>query len=122
MTEVEKRLETAIRERDICLCRLAEEKMARDLERIQCEDGSVCELHALGEEFIKLIENGIDALIAFRAVKCTCEQKPEVIGAVNTDGGHESEYFSSRELDRLTAKDLENPAVYKKAIQSLKKL
>ena len=59
MTEVEKRLETAIRERDICLCRLAEEKMARDLERIQCEDGSVCELHALGEEFIKLIENGI---------------------------------------------------------------
>ena len=96
--------------------------MARDLERIQSEDGSVCELHALGEEFIKLIENGIDALVAFRAVKCSCKKQPEIIGAVCSDSGHESEYYSSRELDRLTAKDLENPAVYKKAIQSLKKL
>ena len=122
MTELEKRLETAICERDICLSRLAEERMARDLERIQSEDSSVCELHALGEEFIKLIENGIDALIAFRAVKCSCEQKPDTIGAVATEGGRESEYYSSRELDRLTAKDLEDPAVYKKAIQSLKKL
>ena len=74
-----------------------------------------------GEEFIKLIENGIDALIAFRAVKCNCK-KPQSIGAVDTEGGRESEFYSSRELDRLTAKDLEDPAVYKKAIQSLKKL
>ena len=114
-------LEMAIRERDICLSRLAEQKMERDLVRIQAEDNSVCELHALGEEFIKLIENGIDALIAFRAVRCNCE-KPQSIGAVDTEGGRESEFYSSRELDRLTAKDLEDPAVYKKAIQSLKKL
>ena len=122
MTELEQRLEIAMRERDLCLSRLAEEKMARDLERIQGEDSDVCELHALGEEFIKLIENGIDALIAFRAVKCSCEQIPEPIGEICSDGGRESEYYSSRELDRLTAKDLENPAVFKKAIQSLKKL
>lgn len=120
LTELIHELERTRRERDICLEKLACDKMARDLERIQGDHPEVCDLCALGDDFIRLVENGIDALTAYRAV-CQKPAAPD-IGALGTAGHRAPELYSSRELDRLTARDLEDPAVYKKAIESLKHL
>ena len=44
-------------------------------------------------------------------------------GSVTGHGaGAEKEFFTSEELDRLSQKDLENPAIFDKAMKSLKKI
>jgi len=106
--------------------KLANDSMLRDLERIQKIDPSVESLDSIGGDFVKLIENGVDATVAFLAVSKATEgkvsPKPPKTGAVGFSEKRERGYFSSRELDRLTEKDLENPAIFKKAMESLKKL
>ena len=105
---------------------LARDSMARDLERIKRLDPSIKSLESLGGEFIRLIESGIDAKDAFYAVKGVSagEQtpKPPRLGAVGFSESRGQRYFSSRELDRLSAKDLENPKTFKLAMESLKRL
>lgn len=114
------------RQNSIYLERLVSNKMAADLELIQKTDPGITDLSALGEDFIRLIENGIDATVAYSAVKKATDskavQRPPETGSVGTGDVSSKRFFTSRELDRLSAKDLENPAIFKKAMESLKRL
>lgn len=105
---------------------LIKNKMESDLKSIQRLDPSVTDLESLGDEFLRLIENGIDASVAFSAVRKATEgkvtPKPPVTGAVGRSESPKNKFYTSKELDRLTAKDLENPAVFRKAMESLKML
>lgn len=110
---------------DIYLKKLVDDKMAHDLEAIAGVDPSVVSLADCGCEFIQLIENGIDALCAFHAVKNSKKPtapKTPVTGRLFSDHPCASEFFSSRELDRLSARELEDPDVFKKAMRSLRRL
>lgn len=79
----------------------------------------------LGEQFIALRAQGIDPIVAYSAVaaakQATAKPKPPEMGAVGQKPV-EKEYYSNEELDRLTDKDLDDPAVYKKAMSSLLRL
>ena len=122
-----KELESVRGKSNVYLNKLVENKMKEDLDTIKAIDPEVESLDSIGDNFIKLIENGIDAITAYYAVKRATDGKvgqksPESIGMVGVPRVHKSEFYSSRELDRLTARDLENPAIYKKAMESLKRL
>ena len=101
-------------------------RMEADLESIRKMDPTVSSLESLGDDFLRLVENGIDAAVAFAAVRRATEgkaiPKPPATGAVKRGESAKTRYYSSKELDRLTAKDLENPKVFKKALESLKML
>ena len=116
-------LEMTERERDICLEKLVRDKMQSDLDELKKAEPSLEALDSLGEEFIRLVENGIDAKTAYHAIK-QAVAAPAVpsTGEMGTAGNSMPEFYSSRELDRLTARDLEDPAVFKKAMKSLKRL
>ena len=100
--------------------------MAADLEAVKAIDPSVNDLGEIGGDFIRLIENGIDAKTAFLAVKTASDGKhsplPPETGSIGVTESAQSEFFTSKELDRLTSRDLENPLIFKKALKSLKKL
>ena len=104
----------------------ADEKIKRDLEGIKRLDPSVSSLGELGDNFLKLIANGIDAKTAFYAVRGHSaggfEPKIPQLGKLEATGGAASEYFTSAQLDRLTDKDLSDPKIFKKAMLSLTKL
>lgn len=79
----------------------------------------------LSEQYFILRQNGIDAKVAYNAIKgnvVSPVSKPANIGPVGKSADKENDYFTSAELDRLTSKDLDNPAIYKKAMESLKRL
>lgn len=106
--------------------KLAEDCMARDLEKIRSIDPGVKRLEDLGGDFLRLIENGTDAVTAYSVLYGATDGKanaiPPSLGAVGFSDRRAERYFSSRELDRLSARDLEDPAIYKKAMESLKRL
>ena len=119
-------MENIRKENGVYLEALVGNKMSSDLKALRQIDPGIKTLSELGEDFIRLIENGIDAKIAYNAVKKASEgtQMPSLpmTGAVgNTEGSH-TRFFTSKELDRLTKKDLENPKIFKKAMESLKRL
>ncbi len=111
---------------DIYLEKLISDKMARDLADIQKADPSVENLHDLGDDFLRLVENGIEPLKAYFALKDAANSKkakrPPSLKPINTASFSQNPYYSSKELDRLTPRDLENPKIFKKAMESLKKL
>lgn len=119
-------MESIRKENGVYLEALIGNKMSSDLEAIQKIDPSITTLSGLGEDFIGLIENGIDAKVAYSAVKKANEggftPSLPVTGAVGNTEGSSTRYFTSKELDRLTKKDLENPKIFKKAMESLKQL
>ena len=119
-------LENIKAQSDVYLEKLISDKMNSDLESIRKLDPSVSSLESLGGDFIRLIENGVDAAVAFGAVKRATEgkvtPKPPVTGAVGRSDSPRNKYYTSKELDRLTARDLENPAIFRKAMESLKNL
>lgn len=120
------KLKDVQKQSDIYLKKLIDDKMERDLKEIQKSDPSIESLDMLGDDFVRLVENGIDAAHAYFAIKAVKEnaktKKPPTLSPVNTASGTGSSYYSSRELDRLTPRDLENPKIFKKAMESLKKL
>ena len=111
---------------DVYLKKLVDDKMARDLKEIQKSDPSVTSLEMLGDDFLKLLENGVDASHAYFALKAVREnqktEKPPTLRAMDTALDRQNAYYTSRELDRLSARDLENPEIFKKAMESLKQL
>ncbi len=111
---------------DIYLQKLIDGKMERDLKEIQKSDPSVTSLDMLGDDFLRLVENGVDAVHAYFALKAVSEnkktKKPPTLSAMNTALDRQNTYYTSHELDRLSPRDLENPAIFKKAMESLKKL
>ena len=111
---------------DIYLEKLVNDKMARDLADIQKADPTVESLYDLGDDFLRLVECGIDPLKAYFALKESADSKkvkrPPSLKPMDTASFNQNPYYSSKELDRLTPRDLENPKIFKKAMESLKKL
>ncbi len=111
---------------DIYLEKLINDKMERDLKEIQKADPSVESLYDLGDDFLQLVENGIEPTNAYFALKQASELKkakrPPSLKPMHTASFSQNAYYSSKELDRLTPRDLENPKIFKKAMESLKKL
>ena len=111
---------------DIYLSTLIDNKMRADLEAIRGIDPGVSDLASIGGDFLRLIENGVDAKVAFSAVRAANEdslvKRPPETGSVGVTEDAQGEFFSSRELDRLTPRDLDNPVIFKKAMKSLKRL
>lgn len=104
----------------------AKAKMEEDLQRIRKIDPSVVSLDDLGEDYLRLVGNGIDGAAAFLALKGMKDidknPVPPAIGSVNSKTAEEREFFTGSELDSLTSADLDNPRILKKAIKSLTKL
>ena len=109
-------------QRDRYLEEIVSHSMSADLDKIRRLDKSVESLESLGDDFIRLVECGVDVEIAYRAVRGDKKPSPPTLSKIGASEGMSPRYFTSAQLDRLTAKDLENPAVYKKALESLKQL
>jgi len=103
----------------------AERMMADDLARIQKLDPTVKKLDDLGQDYFKLIEAGIDAEIAFNAVNQKKQREtktpPVEIGKVNSSSKEEKDFYTSAEVDRLSKKDLENPKIMARVMESMTK-
>lgn len=99
--------------------------MQDDLKRIQNIDATVKSLDDLGNDFFMLIESGLDAEIAFNAVqaKRLKETKiaPNEIGKINSISKSEKTYYTPSEVDKLTSKDLDNPKIMKRVMESMTK-
>ncbi len=111
---------------DVYLSALVDGKMRADLETIRGIDPNVSDLESIGGDFLRLIESGVDAKVAFSAVRAASSdslvKRPPETGSVGVSEDAQGEFFSSRELDRLTPRDLDNPVIFKKAMKSLKRL
>lgn len=111
---------------DIYLEKLINDKMERDLKEIQRHNPDIESLYDLGDDFLRLIENGIEPTKAYFALKDAADfkkaKKPPTLKGMSTAAFAQNPYYSSKELDRLTPHDLENPTIFKKAMESLKKL
>ena len=98
-------------------------KMAEDLRAIQKLDPSVKSLDALGEDFFNLIRAGFDGVTAFTAVRAKAniskKEAPPVVGRINSKTVVEKDYFTDKELNSLSKKDLDDPAVLAKALKSM---
>lgn len=79
----------------------------------------------IGDTFIKLRAADVDLQTAYEAAKAEKERNtkpvPPTMGAVNTGISAEKDFYTSAEVDRLSKKDLDNPTIRKKVIQSMTK-
>lgn len=100
-------------------------KMAEDLKAIRKIDPSVASLDELGEDYFNLIRAGFDGVTAFTAVRTKAnmnkKEAPPVTGRINSKTVVEKEYFTEKELNSLSSKDLDDPAVLAKALKSMTK-
>lgn len=79
----------------------------------------------VGEVYCRLMASGaVDPIVAYEAqLAATRRMEPipsDMVSARSMGGA--SLYYSSQELDRLTQKDLRDPNIFKKAMESLSKL
>ena len=79
----------------------------------------------VGEVYCRLMaQGGIDPVVAYEAQLAANRRRepkpPEMVPAAASGGA--AAFYSSRELDRLTAEDLKDPGVFRKAMASLAKL
>ena len=79
----------------------------------------------VGEVYCRLMASGkVDPVVAYEAqVAATRRLNPvpeDMVSAASACSA--ALYYSSQELDRLTAKDLKDPGIFRKAMESLSKL
>lgn len=80
-------------------------------------------VQTLGTLFMQLRAAGVDNLTAYAAAQEVSKSRtPPEIGAVGGDSCKENSLYTSAELDRLSAADMQDERVYKKAMKSLLKL
>ena len=88
-------------------------------------DPSIKSIDDLDAEYFELVKNGIDGLTAFMALKAKGEnarrKSPPKVGRVVKSHGAQKDYFTAKELNMLSAKELDNPKVLKKALKSMVK-
>ncbi len=99
--------------------------MDRDLADIQSEYPWVKSLEELPPVYRALRFNPyvpMGARRARRAAMGAAGSKPPSTGSMEASLGPGRDYYTSRELDRLSPEDLKSPAVYEKAMKSLLKL
>lgn len=104
---------------------LVKTRMAEDLAKIQKINPKVKDLNELGPGFGQLIRQGIPAERAYRVL---AEEKKEAeltppakIGKVNAKTKAEKDFYTSEEVDKLTAAELDDPKVRAKVMRSMTK-
>ena len=99
--------------------------MREGLQSVQAIDPNIKSLDELGDSFVDFIAAGLSTEDAYWAVKAkerdTKVLAPDAIGKV-ADTKSERDYFTSEELDALTDEDLNDDAIYEKAMRSLQRL
>ena len=99
--------------------------MEKDLRQIRLVNPRVKSLGELPPVYRVLRFNSfapMDAEQAYSRAMAITGPKPASTGSMAAAGAPEREYFTGRELDRLGAEDLKDPAVYRKAMKSLTRL
>jgi len=73
----------------------------------------IVSLNQLGEEYYALRQNGIDPVVACAAVlkSRSSETKPPEMGLLSCRQQGRKEYYTPAEVERLTEKELKDPAV-----------
>lgn len=98
--------------------KLAIEKlMADDLRTLQEVYPEVKSFDEVGEEFMNLLTATHDPVLAYEAVKAkeakTKKTPPPEMGSVGSTAGKEKDFYTSAEVDKLTASDYDNnPKLY----------
>ena len=99
--------------------------MREGLLEVQAIDPNIKSLEELGDSFVDFIAAGLSTEDAYWAVQAkersTKVLAPDAIGKV-ADTKSERDYFTSEELDALTDDDLNDDAIYEKAMRSLQRL
>ena len=99
--------------------------MREGLREVQAIDPNIKSLEELGDSFVDFIAAGLSTEDAYWAVQAkersTKVLAPDAIGKV-ADTKSERDYFTSEELDALTDDDLNDDAIYEKAMRSLQRL
>ena len=103
-----------------------DETMERDLKAIQVIDPTITSLNDIDPMYLALRFNNVqpmtaeEAFIAMRETeKKTRTAKPASMGSMRGAGSAESEFFTQREVDRLTSKDLDDPKIMDKVFKSM---
>ena len=80
---------------------------------------------ALGQEFLRLRANGVDAVTAYGAVRCAKEaarpQIPPAVGAVNRTSNKSKDYYTPAEAERLSSAQLEDPKIWEAVRRSMER-
>ncbi len=98
-----------------------------DLEKVKkaFPDVAAKDVKELGEQFAALRANGIDAVVAYAAIRQAQETaKPKVppsIGGINEVTSREKDYYTPQEVDALSEKDLNNPKIWDVVRKSMTK-
>ncbi len=106
---------------------LEETRFKQDLERVReaYPELSAKRPDEVGEIYCRLMASGkVDPVVAYEAQVAADRRRnpiPDDMVSAKSSGGS-TMYYSSRELDRLTEKDLRDPGIFKKAMESLSKL
>jgi len=99
--------------------------MADDLARIQIVYPEVKNLDELGEDFFTLMNELHDPILAYDAAQAKKAREtkpiPQNIGAVNSSSSKEKDFYTSQEVDRLTPKELANPKIMERIMESMTK-
>ena len=110
--------------KSIAMRRLQEADMAEI--KAAFPDETALEVAELGTNYLKLRACGVDNLEAYRAVRGAREDRkaasaaPDDIGPVSTDWeGGEKAFYTSREVDGLSAEQLAKPGVLKNVMASM---
>jgi len=100
------------------LNRLLDLQMDEDLQKIKAlhPDEDAESLDEFGEDFIKLIEAGVDVIVAYEVYRAAREREikppPPVIGEVNRSSSREKDFYTPYEVDDLTEDDFDkNPGL-----------
>ena len=104
-------------------------RFEKDLQAIKeaYPDCKAQHVEELGDVFLALMRSGnVDAVDAYAAQLAHDERReskiPPKIGALNKSQLPEKDLYSNDELDRLNSSDLDDPAVFEKAMKSMQKL
>ena len=81
-------------------------QMESDLTRIKTLDNTVKSLDELGEEFFKLIASGVDAVIAYNAIKASKPQAQPTMGDINSTEPREKDFFTREEVEKMTQEEV----------------
>ena len=107
-------------ENDTLTQREIERRMQEDLAAIRELDPTVGSLEELGEQFGKMISLGVDAPVAFAAIRQSHRAKmPPSLGALESQSGREKQFYSPEEVDRLSPAELGDPDVWERVRASM---
>lgn len=74
------------------------------------------------EEFHRLVCARVSPAVAYKVIAGNLEtKKPEVMGKVKENGEGEKDFYTSKEVDKLTKKQLSNPKVMETVLKSMLK-